>query len=451
MEPQAPPRATPHLTPRNPYQQLSQDSGFLAKIGRSRSILPRNPAEFACTGRLSSACRVPPRTQRPGNRRAGLVRLGARPVTFDLMDELLQDPVPDQKFMAPFGVRAARLRSRLISLLLLTVTLLTAGRSRADEPRQPVPDTPHDSTSTAPRNHSLARYWIVSTEDSPQSFDDSLPHFSARVQCRHADGSAHQSTLESLTQSLQPDAPLVIMVHGSFMDSPSVGPESLRTWKWLKHGAGGKPFDFIYFRWPSYRSPSLMINIDVAVLGRRASRNGFYLAGLIKSLPAAKSIGLIGHSHGTRVISSALHLMAGGQVEDIGCPELSCSNHHIRTVFAASAVDHDWLGHGERFERALCSTEALLNLQNPRDPALIIYPLRRIGSRRALGHTGFTTDDIDQLGSHAAKIQDLNVGSTVGCKHMWPEWVEHPEIAHTAAPWLFFPQAKSSPPTNNDH
>ena len=122
------------------------------------------------------------------------------------------------------------------------------------------------------------------------------------------------------------------------------------------------------------------------------------------------------------------------------------------SAVSASAVDHDWLGHGERFERALCSTEALLNLQNPRDPALIIYPLRRIGSRRALGHTGFTTDDIDQLGSHAAKIQDLNVGSTVGCKHMWPEWVEHPEIAHTAAPWLFFPQAKCSPPQlTTDH
>lgn len=322
---------------------------------------------------------------------------------------------------------------RIACLLALTVALLTAGMLRAAEAGEPV----SAATGRGATSSSHGRYWIVSTEDSPQSFDDSLPRFCARVQCRHADGSRHQSSLEELRKALQPGVPLVIMVHGSFMDSPSVGPESLRTWKWLQHGAGGKPFEFIYFRWPSYRSPSLMINIDVAVLGRRASRNGFYLAGLIKALPEECRVGLIGHSHGTRVIASALHLMAGGRVEGISCPELGCSQRHIRTVFTASAIDHDWLGRGERFERALCSTEALLNLQNPRDPALIIYPLRRIGSRRALGHTGFTEQDLEQLGGQAKKVCDVNVGATVGCQHMWPEWVEHPVVARQAAPWLF--------------
>lgn len=362
-----------------------------------------------------------------------LAQLDVSPAGCHLKDELLQDPVPDQKFMAPYRFADQIRNCRIACLLALTVALLTAGALRAAESSQPEPVvTANSGTSDGP-----GRYWIVSTEDSPQSFDDSLPRFCARVQCRHADGSGHGSSLQDLQKSLQPGIPLVIMVHGSFMDSPSVGPESLRTWKWLQHAAGGKPFEFIYFRWPSYRSPSLMINIDVAVLGRRASRNGFYLAGLIKALPETTSVGLIGHSHGTRVIASALHLMAGGRVEDIGCPDLLCSHRHIRTVFTASAIDHDWLGKGERFERALCSTEALLNLQNPRDPALIIYPLRRIGSRRALGHTGFTEKDRQQLGAHAVKVRDMNVGSTVGCQHMWPEWVEHPLVAHQAAPWLF--------------
>lgn len=335
---------------------------------------------------------------------------------------------------------ADQIRScRIACLLALTVALLTAESLRAADPAEPVPAV----TGRVGISESHSRYWIVSTEDSPQSFDDSLPRFCARVQCRHSDGSGHGSSLEDLRNSLQPGIPLVVMVHGSFMDSPSVGPESLRTWKWLQHAAGGRPFEFIYFRWPSYRSPSLLINIDVAVLGRRASRNGFYLAGLIKAVPEATPVGLIGHSHGTRVIASALHLMAGGRVEEIGCPELCCSHRHIRTVFTASAIDHDWLGKGERFERALCSTEALLNLQNPRDPALIIYPLRRIGSRRALGHTGFTEKDLQQLGPQAVKVRDVNVGSTVGCQHMWPEWVEHPAVAHQAAPWLFLSNSGS--------
>lgn len=356
----------------------------------------------------------------------------ASPASCYLKDELLQYPVPDQKFMALNCFTACTRCSRIVCLLTLVVALLTNGVLRAAEAQSDAA-----TQVSASRTDKSSRYWIVSTEDSPQSFDDSLPRFCARVQCRHADGSGHNSTLEALKKSLRPDVPLVIMVHGSFMDSPSVEPESQRTWKWLQHAARGKPFDFIYFRWPSYRSPSLMINIDVAVLGRRASRNGFYLAGLIRSLPASTQVGLIGHSHGTRVIASALHLMAGGTVEEIGCPELRCGQCHIRTVFTASAIDHDWLGKGERFERALCSTEALLNLQNPRDPALVIYPLRRIGSRRALGHTGFTEKDLQQLGAQAVKVRDVNVGSTVGCQHMWPEWVEHTAVAHQAAPWLF--------------
>lgn len=356
----------------------------------------------------------------------------ASPASCYLKDELLQYPVPDQKFMALNCFTACTRCSRIVCLLTLAVALLTNAVLRAAEVQSDAA-----TQVSAKCTDKSSRYWIVSTEDSPQSFDDSLPRFCARVQYRHADGSDHNSTLEDLKNSLRPDVPIVIMVHGSFMDSPSVGPESLRTWKWLQHAARGKPFDFIYFRWPSYRNPSLMINIDVAVLGRRASRNGFYLAGLIGSLPASTPVGLIGHSHGTRVIASALHLMAGGTVEEIGCPELRCGQRHIRTVFTASAIDHDWLGKGERFERSLCSTEALLNLQNPRDPALVIYPLRRIGSRRALGHTGFTEKDLQQLGAQAVKVRDVNVGSTVGCQHMWPEWVEHTAVAHQAAPWLF--------------
>jgi len=303
-----------------------------------------------------------------------------------------------------------------------------------DEPASPVPDPPSVDVSPAPADNG---YWIVSTESSPQSFDETLPRFCAQV-TRYEDGSGlRKSSLQELTSSLHPGVPICIMVHGSLVDSPSVLPESQRTWKWLRHGANGRPFHMIYFRWPSYRILSPLVNIDFAVLGRRASRNGFYLAGLIQSLPSESPVALLGHSHGTRVISSALHLMAGGSVEDIACQQLHSQHPRIRAVFTASAIDHDWLNPGERFGRALCSTECLLNLKNAHDPALLIYPLRRIASRRALGNTGFTAADRKALGSFNSKVRDIDVSDVIGCRHIWPAYTNQPRLVHQASPWLF--------------
>ncbi len=305
-----------------------------------------------------------------------------------------------------------------------------------DEPASPVPDRPSVDVPSIPVPADNG-YWIVSTESSPQSFDETLPRFCAQV-TRYEDGSGlRKSSLQELTSSLNPGLPICIMVHGSLVDSPSVLPESQRTWKWLRHGAADRPFHMIYFRWPSYRILSPLVNIDFAVLGRRASRNGFYLAGLIQSLPAESPVALLGHSHGTRVISSALHLMAGGSVENIACQQLHSRHPRIRAVFTASAIDHDWLNPGERFGRALCSTECLLNLKNAHDPALLIYPLRRIASRRALGNTGFTAADRKALGSFSSKVRDIDVSDVIGCRHIWPAYTNQPRLVHQASPWLF--------------
>ena len=308
-----------------------------------------------------------------------------------------------------------------------------------NEPPTTVPEVPSVPVVCGPVTSSENGYWIVSTECSPQSFDDTLPRFSAVVSRYEHGVGLRKTSLEQLRNSLQPGMPICVMVHGSLVGDPSVVPESFRTWNWLRHGAKGRPFQMIYFRWPSYRLLSPLLSIDFAILGRRASRNGFYLAGLIQCLPPESPLSLLGHSHGTRVISSALHLMAGGTVEEMTCPQLRCEGRQIRTVFAASAIDHDWLNPGERFDRALCSTESLLNLRNPLDAALVIYPLRRIGSGRALGVTGFTEKDRTALGAWHRKVRDLDVSASVGCRHFWPAYVQQTGLSHAASNYLFYP------------
>lgn len=279
------------------------------------------------------------------------------------------------------------------------------------------------------------QYWIVSSWKSPQQFDNSPRQFRPEVTCYRDGVGYHHKTMKDLQNSLIPGVPICIVVHGSFMDHPSVRPESLSTWKWLK--SAGKPVQFIYFSWPSDR-PLTLAQIDIAILGNRASYNGFYLASLIKELPGDCPLSLIGHSHGTRVISSALHLMSGGDVEGITHPCARCSGRRIRTVFVASAIDHDWLNPQEHFGRALMCTECLINLTNHKDPALFIYPFRRIGSSRALGCTGFTKSDRRDLNGWNTKVRDLDVSGMIGAKHMWPSYLEQKGLARHLQNYLFF-------------
>lgn len=281
-------------------------------------------------------------------------------------------------------------------------------------------------------------YWIVSSWKSPQSFDGgSLRFYPEVTQFENCVGYRH-SDMNCLTQSLIPGVPVCIVVHGSFMDSPSVYPESCETWKWLQSGSCGLPFQMIYFSWPSDRPLTLLASIDVTLLGRRAGKNGFYLASLIQQLPPECPVCLVGHSHGTRVISSCLHLLAGGSVEGFRHCGSGCNGRRIRTVFSASAIDHDWLNPGQRFDRALCCTECLLNLTNHKDPALMIYPLGRIASSRALGCSGFTAKDHRKLGPWSSRVRDWNVSDSIGTAHLWPKYLSQRWLPRSLRNYFYF-------------
>jgi hypothetical protein len=107
-------------------------------------------------------------------------------------------------------------------------------------------------------------------------------------------------------------------------------------------------------------------------------------------------------------------------------------------VLAAAAFDHEWLNPGERYERAVCRAEGILNLQNRHDWALALYPLNRPGAGRALGRSGLTDRDERELGAWSGKVIDVDVTDTVGRKHIWPAYLNQPTIAQAIVPYVFF-------------
>lgn len=308
-------------------------------------------------------------------------------------------------------------------------------------PAEPLPVSSSDASSTqysAPPSET--GFWFLNTHQSPQSFEDSRPMFRPQVSRFEQRVGFQSSSFQALTASLEPGVPVCIMIHGSFVDTPSFCQESQYTWKWLRSASHGQPMQMIYFHWPSYKMLSPLVAIDTNILGRRAARNGYYLADMIHHLPPECPVCLIGHSHGSRVIASCLHLLAGGSVQGVRHPTARCHGRTIRTVFTGSAIDHHWLNPGQRYDRALLSTECLLNMTNCKDPALMVYPFRLpLLVRPPLGLTGLTRGDRYHLGPLGRKVLNYDVSHTIGASHLWPYYFRSPRLAMVIRNYVFFP------------
>lgn len=302
-------------------------------------------------------------------------------------------------------------------------------------PADPEPDqSPVDAVGPTSVD-ATTNYWILSTRRCPQKTESGLccrPDVYRVDEC----GRMHGCRMEEFNAAMDPGRPLCIMTHGSFVDWESMLSDSRRTFNWLQQCCG-QSLQVVFFTWPSDEFQSPFVSIDVELLGHRSAVNGFYLARVIAELPAVHRITLIGHSHGARVSSAALHLLSGGVIRGFRLGIPYSGQHRLRAIFAAAAVDHDWLNPDERYARALHCVECVVNLTNRHDAALLIYPLRRPFSSRALGQTGLTQKDRRKLGRHAIKYRDLDVSHIIKSGHIWPHYYSQPTIARSIAPYLY--------------
>lgn len=281
------------------------------------------------------------------------------------------------------------------------------------------------------------RYWIVSSRRLPQELPWTGGH-QMEVFERRPDGPLSRSDLATLRCQLVPGVPVCVFVHGTFVSAEWHQQESARTYEWVRQTAPHLPLHVIFFTWPSDADTAWLSPILVNLRGQWAENNGFYLAELIANFPPESPVCLVGHSHGGRAVASTLHLLGGGQVGGYTLPFDPGPARRMRAVFAAAAFDRHWLNPGQRYDRALCRTEGILNLRNSNDLALHIYPLRRPFSRQAIGDTGFTLWDRARLGPFSIRAIDLDVAPFIGFGHTWFCFYDEPRIAHAMTPYVYF-------------
>ncbi|WP_437229133.1 alpha/beta hydrolase [Planctomicrobium sp. SH661] len=304
--------------------------------------------------------------------------------------------------------------------------------------RVPVESVAETLAPVAAPETCCANYWMVSSRYSVQNVHERCRGpWGLNVQELHCDGTSRNSNVTELSSQLVPGVPVCIFVHGSFVELPNQYVEAAGFYSCVR-SRNAAPLQMIFFTWPSDGPYTGCFPLDVAVRGRQADFNGFHLAYLISQIPASCPVCLVGHSHGTRVILSGMHLVGGGTIEGYSFPYSTGEGRRYRVILAAGAMDHNWLNPGQPFACALNPVECLLNLQNRHDLALAALPLSRPFGRRAVARSGFTSHDVRALGGNAAKLRDCDVTDLVGHKHYWPYYYRQPAVIGAMLPYIYF-------------
>ena len=283
-------------------------------------------------------------------------------------------------------------------------------------------------------------FWIVSSRRCKQGglFTKHRPVCQLE-QFQYVNGLAVRRAPEDFRRWMVPGAPFCIVIHGVFTRFDALLADSRAMCRWLHAASPGRPLNVIVFSWPSDRIPTGILSVDVSLQGRFAAFNAFYLSQFLRQIPEGSRVCLFGHSLGTRTVSSLLHLQGGGTVQGYRLRPDLYNAHRYRAVYVAPAVDHHWLNPGERYGKAMCRVEALVNVHNKCDLPLLIYPLRKPLGRRALGHTAFLPQDLRSMGRLSAKIREVDASPLIGRHHTWIHYFNRPQIARRFISTSIFP------------
>lgn len=244
---------------------------------------------------------------------------------------------------------------------------------------------------------------------------------------------------DAFMASLRPDLPVCFVVHGSYNWWRDVVKESRSIQKWIRSGAPELPVQIVFFTWPSDGNMPFVFPVDIAVLGRKASKHSLYLANLIGSLPPEQPVCILGHSHGARAAAAALHVLGGGAVEDgQRLPPGYSTPQHLRAVLVAAAIDQSWLNPGNRYGQALWPPERILLMRNSRDTTLAVYPYRKFGGEKAMGKDGLALQDRFQMDQLGRKIVELDAAQFAQSNHSFADYHQHPELAAALVPYVYF-------------
>lgn len=214
-----------------------------------------------------------------------------------------------------------------------------------------------------------------------------------------------------------PLVPTMIYVHGNRHSFQTSAAQGLRAFAAVQQQAcQGQRVRFVVWSWPSDPIDG-GFRLDAQVKACRTDVESYYLATVLARMRPDQRIGLVGYSFGARVISGALHVLAGGAIEGLSLDgQAIVPRVPPRAVLLAPAMDHDVFRPGGKYDLALVAADRIAFTVNHEDFVLKFYPF--LCSRKgpqAVGRIGAT--GLEGLGDLTSKLVIHDVYPFVHRRH----------------------------------
>jgi esterase/lipase superfamily enzyme len=286
--------------------------------------------------------------------------------------------------------------------------------------------------------------WLVSTRDIPHCCvaNDAL----AAMTYSRMNGDSCWSPTDARTFHDDGNtSPIVVFVHGNHTDPDEAVEKGMCAYRAICTecaDAYAMPFRYVVWSWPAERMCRHHRD-DAQLKAAYGDIESHYLAEWLATLPPDARVSLIGHSFGPRVITSALHLLAGGDIDGQKLPDETLNawnktkRHPMRAVLLAAASDADSLAQGGRNELALSLLDQVLVTRNGCDNVLRWYSwLYRRGGPDALGFVGPCC-----IGD-AKNVEVVDLSCSVGKTHDYHRYSFAPELSGKWARYTFLGEAR---------
>ena len=222
------------------------------------------------------------------------------------------------------------------------------------------------------------------------------------------------------------DCQTVVWVHGNLTTASEAFATGLTVYRQLVRDTEiHPPIRFIIWSWPASKILSRPVP-DARIKAARTTWAGIRLAGMLQQIPGHKSVGLIGFSFGAQVVSAALEIIAGGELNHTKIVPQG-DRVSYRVTFFAAALDSYWLLPDRRFGKAFDVIDSLTLINNYCDWVLKHYgKLYCHCARRgpsALGYTGLPEGNFSR--EQKEKIRQFNASGSVGKQHAWRAYIQN--------------------------
>lgn len=262
------------------------------------------------------------------------------------------------------------------------------------------------------------RIWLINTRSithHTRHMDLQQPDFT--IERLDEDGQRRASSLDEYLSTMDPTRPRIIYIHGYRRDACKAVTQGLYVYRQVaRHRHGDQPFDWVIWSWPSDASAALIA--DAREKAQRTDSQGLYVAWLLRQHHLhAQPTALLGFSFGGRIVSGALHALAGGVLggRSIGEPKITGAN--IDVGLLAPAVDATWMMPNGPHGLASLNMNGLVLLYNRRDIALRFFKfVSQEPGGQALGYSGPISFAPRHDGS-VLPVRAFDCAQTVGNHH----------------------------------